>query len=67
MARLVLDEESSQEYLVNTSVLQCSILGPALFLLYINDLLIILSVILLSVLIILLSTRSKSDQVSDLW
>ena len=35
---MILDGTSSQEYPVNAGVLQRSILGSALFLLYINDL-----------------------------
>ena len=64
--RVVLDGKSSQEYQVNAGVPQSPILGPVLFLLYINDLRdnIIYDIAIYSDDTILCS---KCDQASDVW
>ena len=64
--RVVLDGKSSQEYSVNAGVPQGSILGPTLFLLYINDL---PDDVICDIAIYADDTTlySKCDLASDLW
>ena len=64
--RVVLDGKSSQEYPVNAGAPQGSILGPTLFLLYINDL---LDDVICDIAIYADDSTlySKCDRASDLW
>ena len=63
---MVLDGKSSQEYPINVGVPQESILGPTLFLLYINDL---PDDVICNTAIYAYDTTlySKWDQAFDLW
>ena len=63
---MVLDGKSSQEYPVNAGVPQGSILGPTVFLLYINDL---RDYVICDIAIYADDTTLyfKCDQASDLW
>ena len=63
---MVLDGSSSQEYPVIARVPQGSILGPTLFLLYINDLLDD-GICHIAIYADDTTLYSKCDQASDLW
>ena len=64
--RVVLDGKSPQEYQVNVQFPQCLIVGPTLFLLYINDL---PDDFICNIAIYAddATLYYKSDQASDLW
>ena len=62
---MVLDGKSSQEYPINAGVPQGSILGPTLFLLYINDL--PHDVCDITIYADDTTVYSKYDWASDLW
>ena len=63
---MILDGKSSKEYLVNIGVCQGLILGPILFVLYINDL---PDDVVCNIAIYAVDTTlyCKCDQASDLW
>ena len=63
---MALDGKSSQEYPVNAGVPEGSIIGPTLFLLYINDL---IDEVICNIAIYADDTTiySKCEQASDLW
>ena len=62
--QVVVNGKSSQEYQVNAGVLQGSIFGPTIFLLYIND---FSEDVICNIAISDTALYSKCGQPSDLW